>query len=158
MPRRPDREMEAIKANWMELMTDAEYRSKPCAERAELVGTNENTIYRWEREITADQWDKWLQDSRKKYARHFLKVDAGLLRRAAEDTASAQLAYQRLEGWSPKQTNENLNRNADLEGKTDEELRDEVLKNVPKEALEKALKEKELRVVEPEPKAENANG
>ena len=149
MSRRPEREMAVIKAEWLRLMEDAEYRAKTYEERASIIGTTMNTLYNWERDLSTDQWDKWLADSRKKYARAFLKVDAGLLRRAEEDTASAQLAYQRLEGWSPKQTNENLNRNADLEGKTDAELQQEVLKGVSKEALEKALKEKELRVVEP---------
>lgn len=145
--------MVIIKAEWLKLMEDAEYRAKTYEEKAEIVGTTLNTIYRWERELPADQWDKWLEDSRKKYARQFLKVDAALLRRATEDTASADLAYKRLEGWSPKTTNENLNRNADLEGKTDAELMADILKGVSKEQLEAALKEKELKVVEP--KAEN---
>lgn len=158
MSRRPVSEMAVIRAEWLRLMEDAEYRAKSGEERAEIAGVQVNTVYKWERELPVDQWDKWLEDSRKKYARHFLKVDAALLRRAQEDTASADLAYKRLEGWSPKSEQTNINRNAELEGKTDAELRAEILKAIPKEELEAALKEKELKVVEPEKKAQNGEG
>lgn len=50
-----------------------------------------------------------LEIRRKKYASALSRVDAGLLKRAAEgDPAAAKLAYQRFENWSEK-TNLNIN-------------------------------------------------
>ena len=150
MARRGKMEMWETYSAWKDRLVDPEFRLWTYKKQGEEFGVSDQTISNWLKEVKSEDWDEILEKSRKNTAKAAAQVDSAMLKKALEgDVPAMKLWKESIEGWSPRTINDNINRNADLEGKTEAELRAEILKGVPKEELAAALKDKEIRVVEP---------
>ena len=68
---------------------------------AAAVGLGERQVYRY---LTNKFWESVRDERRKRYAKHAVFVDEGLVRGAVKgNPRSAQLFYERFENWAPKQ-------------------------------------------------------
>lgn len=143
MSKRPEHEMEALEEEWKKRMYREEFSEMSKGAQAKDLGVGIGTIYKWHEGQTKAWWDNRASSMRSMYAQHMPEIDSAVLKKAKTgDINAAELAYKRFEGWSPKQTNENINRNGDLEGKTDEEILLEMLRKAPKELVDKVQAER----------------
>lgn len=67
---------------------------------ATAVGLGERQIYRY---LTKEFWEKVKEERRKRYAKHSVFVDEGLVRSAVKgNPQAARLFYERYEDWASK--------------------------------------------------------
>jgi len=152
MARRLEAEMSQLRAKWRERIFDPEFRSRSYGEQGSELGVSAQTISNWRNEINDKRWAEILEMSRQQIAKQGFDIDAALYKKAKEgDVPAIKLWKESMEGWSPKQINENLNRNSEIESLSDEELKARKLKALIDEVsegdLEKALAEKKAGVV-----------
>ena len=148
MPRRKKEDQPYTVEDYKRRLLEPEFRNLTLREQAGSFNVVESTVSRWRQGISDDEWDTLLQESRKKVARQSLYVDATLYKKALEgDSQDRKLYYEKLENWSPRLIQENINKNGDLGEKTDTELRAEALKSFTAEELARALEEKKAPVV-----------
>jgi len=133
------------RAELRDRLQDLEFVRLPVDEKAKILGVSRNCCDKYLKELEqTGEYEEILKNARKKYAREFLEVDAAMFQQAkGGNVEAAKTVYQKYEGWSPKQTNENINRNPEVEGLSDEELLKKALEMADKEALAKALAQKQ---------------
>lgn len=141
--KRPDKEISEIKWTWEQRMHAPEFNEMSMSDQAKELGVNRVTIGKWYKESSPAFWKNVAETIRNQYTVYAPSIDKALIREAQGGSLGHQeLFYKRFEGWSPTQRNENVNRNADLEGKSDEELQMEMLRKADPELLRKVLGEK----------------
>ena len=155
--------MSLVHREWLEKQWDPEFFNSTYRDQAKVMGVSCQTIYAWVKAEKPAFWERIKNYFRENSHREMAKVDVTLLRKALSgDVAAIKLWKESIEGWSPKQINENFNRGGDLEGLTDEELLEKSLESIPAETLAKVLSKKGLGAptVAPEEakKAENGAG
>jgi hypothetical protein len=149
---RPESEMKELHEQWEKLMCQPEFNELSHKEQAQRIGVSDRTLDKWHLEAPQSFWDNVASTIRSQYSQYAPKVDMSVIKAAQNGSYQHQeLFYKRFEGWSPKQTNENINRNPELEGLSDTELMEKALKDVPRDVLLKVLNEKKApeQVVEP---------
>ena len=149
-----------LRRQWNERIFDPAFRDLSYREQGLELGVAPSTIGEWRKEINPKRWAEILEMTRQESAVHSLSVDAALHKKAMTgDPQAIKLWYERIEGWSPRQVNENINKNVELEGLSEEELLAKSLEGVPAEVLARILSKKGLgapSVAPDEPKkAEN---
>ena len=152
MAKRPEHEMELALEQWRKRMYHEDFSEMTDAEQAKEIGVAVGTIGKWHKTQTKAFWENRESTMRGMYAKHMPQIDLAVIKKAKlGDTNAAELSYKRFEGWSPKQTNENINRNAEFEGKSDEEIQLETLRKADPGLLKRVLGEKGAlgEVVEP---------
>jgi hypothetical protein len=136
-------DMEELKWKWEQRMHSPEFNELTRKQQALEIGVAPETVSRWHEKASPAFWENVAKTIRNQYSRYIPEVDRALLRAADKgNVAAIELVYKRHEGWSPTQRNENINKNADLEGKTDEELQMELLRKADPALLRKVLEEK----------------
>lgn len=158
MPRRKECEMNIIRNQWRELMEDTDFRGMSMEKQGEQLAVSGETVRRWMKEVDSEQWEAWLKKDNQFIAPKVLKVDDTLYRQALSgDVSAIKLWKESKQGWSPKQINENLNRNAELDDLSEEEMLERALDGVSVEAIARILTKKRAGPVEmgPEPRAAN---
>lgn len=156
MANRSEREMSELKFRWEQRMYNPEFNELSYPKQALEIGVGVATIGRWVSEASPAFWKNVAETIRNQYARFAPEIDIALIEQAKGGSLGhQQLYYQRFEGWSPKQTNENINKNADLDGMTLEEKKAEALKVFSLEELEKAIAAKKAPSVVVDPKESN---
>lgn len=160
MTRIPEALMEPKRKEFFEKMGDPAFIILTDDEKGKIIGVTGMTMFRWRQQLTAEDWERISKLRDGMLVRETLEVDSAVINKAkAGDIEAAKLYYQKLTGWSPKQTNENINKNAELEGMSEEELLMKSLDGIPAEVLAKVLSKKGLgapSVATEEPKkAEN---
>jgi hypothetical protein len=144
--RRTDAEIGYIKREWKELLFDPDFREKTYREQAAQLDVGISTIAEWKRGLSNEEWGNILKTSREKMARQSYEIDTALAKKARSgDVAAITLYKKAVEGWSEKLTQENINKNGDLEGKTPEEVLGLVLADASVEALQRALEAKGIK-------------
>ena len=153
-------EIGLIKARYYELMADFEFRQLPMTKavaylKEEGMTVSYPTLHKWCAELKTLHAEEWLEAARKRTAPKSIQVDDALFMKAAKgDVEAIKTWYAKNENWSQKQVSEITNVNPEARGATDEELveqfRKDALKKASPEQLAAALKDKELKVVEPE--------
>ncbi len=143
MARRRADEMAEIHQRWMDLMYQWEFNEKSDIDQAKELGVASQTIANWKKDASPAFWKNVADTIATQHARFAPAIYASLVREAEKGSLGHQeLFFKRMQGWSPKQTNENLNRNVELEGKTDEEILMEVMRKADPALLKKVLDEK----------------
>lgn len=143
MARRSDSDMEVLKQRWKELLWREEFFNGSLAEQAKELGVTPQTVSHWRSNASDAFWEKYVKSFKEKLQPEFAGIMMAMIKKAkGGDVAASQFVFQRAEGWSPKNTQENLNKNADLDGMTLEEKKKEALKLYTPEELAKALAEK----------------
>lgn len=133
-------EMYELKTRWEQRMHNPVFNEMKDSQQALEIGVDARLIKKWKAEASPAFWTNVAETIRNQYAEYAPEMDRALIREAQKGSLGhLELFYKRFEGWSPKQTNENINRNAEFEGKTDEELKAELVKGLSREELEKAL-------------------
>lgn len=143
MARRPEAEIAAIKAEWMRRMEETEFRQLSGLEQGKQLGVADETIYRWARALTPEDWDAWLRKDNKFLAPKVLKVDDVLYKQAMSgDVQAIKLWKESKQGWSPTQINKNLNKSEETQGLSYEEMLEKAASAASPELLEKIAAKK----------------
>lgn len=153
MARRTELEMEQLRERWKEMLWREEFYNATSSEQARQLGVTPQTVINWKNGMSDLFWEKYVKSFKEKLQPEFAGIMMAMIKKAkGGDVAASQFVFQRAEGWSPKNTQENLNKNADLDGMTLEEKKKEALKLYTPEELAKALEEKKApsQVVMPE--------
>lgn len=140
--RRSEAEMDQVRRKYREKIFQPEFREKSAKDQGLELGVSDQTIYNWKSEISPERWQQILDMTRKQSAKQTLDIDDGLYRKArAGDAVACKLWYE-IHGWSPRQINENLNKNAEMEGVNESELAAKIAEGLSPEALEAILAKK----------------
>lgn len=143
MARRTELEMEQLRERWKEMLWREEFYNATSSEQARQLGVTPQTVINWKNGMSDLFWEKYVKSFKEKLQPEFAGIMMAMIKKAkGGDVAASQFVFQRAEGWSPKSTNENINRSADFEGKTDEEIELEMLRKADPEKLKKVLAEK----------------
>lgn len=129
-------------SKFSEAMRNPEFRKMSRKEQAEFLEITPTTLYTWIADLKDDDWVEINKEIDKKTAKVEIEIKDALAERAKVDTKSAEFWFELVKGWSRKNINENINKNADLDGMTLEEKKAEALKLYTPEELAKALAEK----------------
>jgi hypothetical protein len=143
MARRSDLEMLQLRERWKELLWREEFYNGTPDEQGKILGVSGETIRNWRSGMSLEFWQKYVDSFKEKLQPEFAAIMMAQIREAKKgNVSSAEFVFKRAEGWSPKQTNENINRNPELEGLSDEDLKNLVVKDMSREELLKALEGK----------------
>lgn len=142
---RSEAEMSEIRRVWKEKQYDQVFYDKSDLEQAKELGVSRVTIWNWKKAESPHFWEMVKAAYRQNSHQEIVKIDRAMFKAAQSgDVGAAKLVYERIEGWSPKQINENLNRSGDLKEKTDIELLKETLRGASPELLMEVLAEKRV--------------
>lgn len=161
MARRSEYEMGQLRDKWKELLWREEFYNATSSEQARQLGVTPQTVINWKNGMSDLFWEKYVKSFKEKLQPEIGAILMAMVKKAkGGDVAASTLVLQRVEGWSPKNTQENLNKNADLDGMTLEEKKREALKLYTPEELAKALAEKKApsEVVNPTPEQLSEGG
>jgi len=148
-------EIEAKKKRFFEMLKDYDFICLSREKQSEMVGVDRVTLWKWQKEIPAKEWEKIRDDGRRRYAEYAPQIDAALIKKCLKGSEKAmEIFYQKYEGWSPKHTTENINKEPIDQG-TKDQIMAAWIKANPKKA--KQLLEPTTLEVQ-EPKQAESNG
>lgn len=131
--------------DWSERLYDPEFRGKTYREQAEEIGVSPQTIGNWKKELTPAQFENILKISHERLAGPKLEIETALYKKAkGGDVQAIKLWKESIEGWSPKQINENFNKN-----EIDSLSKEEAIRRA------KEIFSGKLEVVQPDAKSES---
>ncbi len=143
MARRNEFDMEQLRERWKELLWREEFYNASSSEQARQLGVSPMTVINWKNGMSDLFWEKYVKSFKEKLQPEFAGIMMAMIKKAkGGDVAASQFVFQRAEGWSPKSTNENINRGEAFEGKTDAEIEMELLRKADPEKLRAVLAEK----------------
>lgn len=145
---------EIKRAELFSCLEDIDFVRLTNVEKAKVIGVSDDTIRKYLKEITPEKWEEIVEATGKKFAKDELEIRASIIAEAKGGSVEHQkLALQYIKGWSPKQTNENINRDVFSDMTPDEKLAK------AKEIASKLAGKVDLGVVEPQkPEEKSGNG
>ena len=150
MARRTDMEMLKARERWKEMLWREEFYNSSNVEQAKVIGVSSAAIGQWKNDASDEFWKKYVDSFRDKVQGELGAVLMAMIKEAkGGSVAAAELVLKRIEGWSPKQTNENIERH-ETDGMSVEEQFALVAKALGPEKLKELMtKAVDLKVVEP---------
>ena len=87
------------KAHYINRFIAGDFDGKSKQEISEILDVDRKTLWNWNRTL---DWSFITREKRKFYAQDILEIDQAMLREGKKgDTAAAELAYKRFDGWVP---------------------------------------------------------
>lgn len=120
MPQSPEQIAEYAKKRAdfeFRIRNDLEFCRMSKENQAQEVGVSRPTVVNWHKEV---DWNDVAKHVNENVKREMSRLDASLLEKALRPKADAktmELAYQRLDGWSAKQTIEHLKKPEQIDDK-----------------------------------------
>lgn len=106
-------------SNYINRLIAGDFDNKTKGEIAEILDIDYKTLWRWNQKV---DWAYVTAEKRKLYAKDILDIDQAMMREGKKgNTAAAELAYRRFDGWVPASK-------IALEQQTDAELLEEAAK------------------------------
>lgn len=114
-----------MRDRYIELLgCDIEFYGMAKKAQAEFLGVNPSTLWRWENDLTAEEWENIRAERRRKANPIIAMIDVSMIRKAIKgDVRAAELALARIENWTMPQRHEvTATRDSSLDDKTNFEL------------------------------------
>mgnify|MGYP001558271239 CR=1 FL=1 len=95
----PEKPETARTVNYTNRLIAGDFDGKTKQEIADILDIDRRTLYDWNKRV---DWAYITTEKRKLYAQDILDIDQAMLREGKKgDTAAAELAYKRFDGWVP---------------------------------------------------------
>lgn len=146
MARREEAEMNQVRDRYLDLLLQVEFRLLSFTDQAKELGVSSQTVANWRKAISPERWKEIQRMTDLQVPKQSIEInDALYLKAKSQDVPAIKLWKESREGWSPTQINKNLNKDADLEGLSTEELTEKALAGIPAEILERVLERKKVK-------------
>lgn len=132
MPDAPEVPESSRIAVYVNRLIAGDFDGKTKQEIADTLDVDRKTLYLWNKKV---DWAYVTAEKRKLYAQDVLEIDQAMLREGKKgNTAAAELAYRRFDGWVPTTAQLNLDAPDDELKRLANQIKAELLGEMPASA------------------------